>query len=288
MQAQARIERALHDALGIVTGPGTPPALARTIEYAVFPGGARVRPRLVLAVADACASHATSLLGAAAAAIELMHCASLIQDDLQCFDAADTRRGRSSVHQQFGAALAILASDALIVGSFDVLATDATDPATSVSLIRSLSRHTGASGGITAGQAWEQESSVEIDTYHAAKTGSLFEAATELGALCAGVDPQDWLPTGRLIGVAYQVADDLADALESVSLRGKPGGVDSALARPNIALEKGITEAADHLHRLVDEVIETLPFCPQRDELRLTIRREAERFIPEEVGRHAA
>src|SRR5262245_7582368 len=102
MDAIGRLERALSDALLLADGPDAPPRLAAAMRYAVFPGGARVRPKLCLAVAAACGDDAPALADSAAVAIELLHCASLVHDDLPCFDNASTRRGKPSVHQAYG------------------------------------------------------------------------------------------------------------------------------------------------------------------------------------------
>ena len=122
MDAMSRIERILGSALAQATVPGAPPRLAAAMHHAVFPAGARIRPRLCLAVAGACGEDDPDITDAAAGAIELLHCASLVHDDLPCFDDAATRRGRPSVHAAFGAPLAVLAGDALIVLSFQTLA----------------------------------------------------------------------------------------------------------------------------------------------------------------------
>ena len=122
MDAMKRIERALTTALARTEHPGGPPLLAAALRHAVFPRGARVRPRLCLAVARACGEDDPAITDAAAAAIELLHCASLVHDDLPCFDDAATRRGRPSVHYAFGQPLAVLAGDALIVLAFQTLA----------------------------------------------------------------------------------------------------------------------------------------------------------------------
>ena len=115
MDAVARIERALSVALAHADGDGGPPRLGRAMHHAVFPRGARVRPRLCLAVSAACGEDNPAAADAAAAAIELLHCASLVHDDLPCFDDADTRRGRPSVHRAFGEPLAVPGTDRTIV-----------------------------------------------------------------------------------------------------------------------------------------------------------------------------
>ncbi|WP_246683072.1 polyprenyl synthetase family protein, partial [Methylobacterium sp. WL9] len=111
MDAGRRIETALDAAVAHAEAPGAPPRLAEAIRYAVFPGGHRIRPRLCLSVARACGDDDPAAADAAAAAIELLHCASLVHDDLPCFDDAPMRRQKASVHVAFGEPLAVLTGD---------------------------------------------------------------------------------------------------------------------------------------------------------------------------------
>ena len=99
MDAVSRIENALNSALQRADGPSCPPKLIAAMQHSVFPKGARVRPRLCLAVAAACGDDNPAIADIAAASIELLHCASLVHDDLPCFDDADTRRGLPTVHR---------------------------------------------------------------------------------------------------------------------------------------------------------------------------------------------
>ena len=122
MKPITRIEQSLATAIASGEAHGCPPKLAGAIRHAVFPGGARIRPQLCLAVSQACGDDDPELAEAAATAIELLHCASLVHDDLPCFDDAPTRRGRASVHFAYGESLAVLAGDALIVLAFETLA----------------------------------------------------------------------------------------------------------------------------------------------------------------------
>src|SRR6202142_1334361 len=117
----ARIESALAAALSLGPGEGCPPRLASALQYAVFPAGGRVRPQLCLLTAMAVGDTAPVAADGAAAAVELIHCASLVHDDLPCFDDADRRRGKPSVHRVYGEALAVLAGDGLILLAFEVL-----------------------------------------------------------------------------------------------------------------------------------------------------------------------
>src|SRR5690349_11323225 len=143
MDAVGRIEQALNHAVGRADGPSCPPRLAAAMRAAVFPRGARVRPRICLAVADACGEDDPAIADAAAASIELLHCASLVHDDMPCFDDAATRRGRPSVHAAFGEPLALLAGDALIVLAFQNLGRTAHAPQRLASLLMLISRSVG-------------------------------------------------------------------------------------------------------------------------------------------------
>jgi geranylgeranyl diphosphate synthase type II len=142
------------------------------MQHAVFPGGARIRPQLCLAVALACGDDDPALADAMAAALELLHCASLVHDDLPCFDNADTRRGLPSVHRAFGERLAVLSGDALIVMAFRELArAGSRHPERLATVMRWLDEGVGPPDGIVAGQAWECEPSARLDQYQRAKTG---------------------------------------------------------------------------------------------------------------------
>ena len=205
MKAITRIEQCLAMALASAEDPSCPPKLAGAVRHAVFPGGARVRPQLALAVAHACGMDDPRLSEGVAVAIELMHCASLVHDDLPCFDDAKTRRGRASVHFAYGEPLAVLTGDALIVLAFQTLAAAASQsPLRLPGLMHIVASCVGMPSGIVAGQAWESESRVSLMQYQRAKTGALFVAATSAGALSAGADPKQWQALGDCLGaVSY-------------------------------------------------------------------------------------
>ena len=197
MDVGRRIETVLDGAVAHAEAPGAPPRLAEAIRYAVFPGGHRIRPRLCVAVALACGDDDPAASDAAAGAIELLHCASLVHDDLPCFDDAATRRQKPSVHAAFGVPLAVLTGDALIVAAFETLARGAArSPARLAALVGLVARAVGSPSGIVAGQAWESEPHVDLVEYQQAKTGALFAAATVAGAAAAGAPPLPW----RLLG----------------------------------------------------------------------------------------
>ena len=281
MKPITRIEQSLAQAISTGEAPGCPPKLAAAICHAVFPGGARIRPKLCLAVANACGDDDPALSDAAAVAIELLHCASLVHDDLPCFDDAPTRRGRASVHWAFGEPLAVLAGDALIVLGFQTLAAGAAkSPQRLAPLLKTLAQGVGMPYGIVAGQAWECESRVSLIDYQRAKTGALFVAATMAGAQAAGAPAEQWRDMGAWLGEAYQVADDIRDVLADPQLLGKPVGRDAALGRPSAAIELGLTGAIAHFHGLIEKVVESIPECKGAANLRALARAESERLVP--------
>lgn len=281
MKAITRIEQSLAAAMALGEAPGCPPKLAGAVRHAVFPGGARIRPQLCLAVAQACGNDDPLLADAAAVAIELLHCASLVHDDLPCFDDSPTRRGRASVHYAYGESLAVLAGDALIVLAFQTLGLAASQsPQRMVAVMGTIAQGVGMPHGIVAGQAWESESRVSLVAYQRAKTGALFVAATACGALAAGADPDPWRALGEWLGEAYQVADDIRDVAADPELLGKPVGQDVALGRPSAAIELGLSGAIEHFNRLIDNASASIPDCPGAAQLRALVQMESERLVP--------
>lgn len=266
------VESALNLAIEAASAQPCPPILARALRYAVFPGGSRVRPRLALEVARACGLAHPELSYAGAAALELIHCASLVHDDLPIFDDADERRGRPSVHKAFSEPIALLVGDGLIVHAFELVAHADGPPELALAMQRALGAAAGGPRGIVAGQAWESEPKVDLSAYHRAKTASMFLGATTIGALGGGGDPSAWVTVGMRIGEAYQLADDLADALGSREGLGKPTGRDQVLERPNAARELGVEPATRKLHQLIEESLDAVPPCQGRAELNGTLR----------------
>lgn len=289
MDAATRIEQALAEQVARAAAPPCPPKLAAAVQHAVFPGGARIRPRLCLAVAHACGEDQPLVSNAAAIAIELLHCASLVHDDLPCFDDAAIRRGKPSVHRAFGEPIAVLAGDALIVLAFQVLARagagagDRLAPLTTI-----VGRSVGMPAGIAAGQAWECEQEVDLADYQRAKTGALFAAATAAGAAAAGHDPAPWRGLGERLGEAYQAADDIRDVTAAPEDLGKPVGQDAALGRPSVVGQFGLDGAIAHLKALVGAAIDSVPPCPGAAQLKSLIEVETKRFLPKSLTQHAA
>jgi len=289
MDPNVRIDAALKSALGHAAGPRCPPNLASAIGYAVFPGGHRIRPRLCLAVATAHHDAEPDVVDAALSSIELLHCASLVHDDMPCFDDAVIRRGKSAVHVAFGESLALLCGDALIVLAFQTLARVAQiAPRRASKLMQIVGDGVGAPNGIVAGQGWECERAVPLEDYQRAKTGELFAAATMAGAAAAGVPHEEWGSLGARIGEAYQIADDLLDRFGNPEVIGKPVGQDAQFDRPNVVSEVGEQGASLRLRAMLDEAVESVPDCPGKAKLRQLIQLEASRFMDAALNGRAA
>ena len=293
MSMQQRIETALELHFSHIQALSAPPRLMSAMRHAVFPGGARIRPQLCLAVAKACGDDAPALSDAAAVAIELMHCASLVHDDMPCFDDADTRRGQITVHKLYGEPLALLTGDGLIVMAYQVMArAGRLHPARLADLISTISDGVGAPDGIVAGQAWECETKVALSQYQRAKTGALFVAATCAGAQAAGVDPTPWRALGEALGEAYQVADDIRDVMGQAETLGKPVGQDVQHGRPSAAADLGLAGALSYFQKLMDAAVNSVPACANRQAMQQLVRLESERLVPqsayEQIQRHVA
>jgi geranylgeranyl diphosphate synthase type II len=289
MPLDGRIDRAVQDALAHAGAGLAPSRLAAALPYAVLPGGARIRPTILMSVALACGDDRPRLTDAAAAALELIHCASLVHDDLPAFDDAPLRRGKAAVHLAFSEPLAVLTGDSLIILAFETLARAGGDaPARALALVGHLARRTGMPGGICAGQGWESEREVNLPAYHRAKTAALFIAATQMGAIAAGKDPEPWEELGARIGEAFQVADDLRDALETEAQMGKPAGQDVLHDRPNAVGAYGIAGAVRHLKDILGGAIASIPKCPGEAMLAQMVRAYAQKMTPVNLTPQAA
>jgi geranylgeranyl diphosphate synthase type II len=271
MDAAQLFEQSLERAMVSTKSADCPPLLASAMHYAVFPGGARVRPRLVLAVAQACRASDMKQAVAGAAAIEMLHCASLVHDDMPCFDGSALRRGKASVHVAYGERIALLTGDALIIQAFETVADYS-------KLTRIVAQATGAPSGICAGQAWECEPKMDLVRYQRAKTGALF---------AAGQDHVPWRKVGMLIGEAFQVADDLRDVAGVSGELGKPTGQDAANGLPNMVSTLGYEGALHHLERLLERVQEAVPDCDGRDALGAQIVAASRAMVPKQQAEMA-
>ncbi len=281
MRIAERIDTALTRAIFDGQREAAPAKLAAALGYAVTPGGARIRPTILMSVALACGDDQPKVTDAAAVALELMHSASLVHDDLPCFDDADLRRGKPALHRAFSEPLAVLTGDSLIIMAFQVLARAAgLMPHRTLQLIEVLSTRSGMPHGICAGQGWESEEVIDLSAYHQSKTGALFIAATQMGAIAAGQEPDQWEELGARIGEAFQVADDLRDALCDAETLGKPAGQDDLHGRPNAVTELGVTGAVDRFDAILTGAISSIPACPGEAALAQMVRAYADKLVP--------
>jgi farnesyl diphosphate synthase len=288
LQTQASDIEALLDAL---LSPGClpdeiarPERLRAAMRHAVLNGGKRLRPFLVLESAALFDAPRVAALRVAAA-LECVHCYSLVHDDLPAMDDDDLRRGQPTVHKAFDEATAILAGDSLLTYAFDILAAPETElaPRLKVELVLSLSRASGL-GGMAGGQMLdldaERESPDEagIIRLQAMKTGALLRFATEAGAILAGAADDDRRQLrlfGEKIGLAFQLADDLLDLTADAETMGKATQKDAARGKGTLVALHGASWARETVTRLVAEAEELLaPYGPKARMLA-----EAARFV---------
>jgi farnesyl diphosphate synthase len=228
------VERELDILLPAAVGPEA--KLYEAMRYACLGGGKRLRPLLVIEGAKLFAVQRGCALRVAAA-IEMVHCYSLVHDDLPAMDDDDLRRGRPTCHVAFGEAMAILAGDALLTHAFEVMATatrPARDPERRLRAMAAVARAAGVSGMI-AGQVRDLEaegrpfSHQALLRIHRGKTGALIRAALETGAILGGGAPDEVRALGRYgegIGLAFQIVDDVLDLEGSAEGLGKTAGKD--------------------------------------------------------------
>ncbi len=214
-----------------------PASIHQAMRYSLFAGGKRIRPILAIASAQAVMTSPQGIENAAAT-LELVHTYSLIHDDLPALDNDDLRRGRLTCHKVFGDAMAILAGDALLTLSFEVLSRLAVvDASRKIRLVEELSRASGTVGGMIGGQVNDIEGERKhptaelLDSIHRAKTGALLRASVRMGAIYAGASEQQLARLseyGEHVGLAFQIVDDVLDIEESSEALGKTAGKDEA------------------------------------------------------------
>ncbi len=252
----ARVE----EALSRWVSADAPAGLGESMRYAVLDGGKRLRPLLLLAASDAVGGQPEAALRAACA-IELIHAYSLVHDDMPCMDNDVLRRGKPTVHVQFGEAQALLAGDALQALAFELLTPegDEVPPAVQAHLCRLLARAAGYEG-MAGGQAIDLASvGVDLDEarlrrMHRLKTGALLQASVAMGAACASAPAavlQALMRYGAALGLAFQVVDDILDVTADSATLGKTAGKDAASDKPTyvslMGLERARALAADLL-----------------------------------------
>lgn len=236
--------------------------LARAMRHAMFPGGKRLRPLLgLLGCAVTGGDQARALRPAAA--LELLHTYSLVHDDLPCMDDDDLRRGRPTVHKVFGEATAVLAGDALLTLAFEVVAEGG---AAAVSALARAAGAHGMVGGQQADMAAERgrvdPDLARVQWIHDHKTGALIEASLRVGALAGGGDTAA-LPVlcefGRMLGRAFQIADDCLDVEGSAQALGKRTGQDAAAGKLTYPAAVGVAASRAEALRLAEAAVALAP-----------------------------
>ena len=229
--------------------------LVEAMRYATIDGGKRIRPLLVYASAKAVGAKIEDA-DAAACAVELIHSFSLVHDDLPAMDDDDLRRGKPSVHKAYGEATAVLVGDALQSLAFQCLSTQKSNlsESTKLTMVEILSEATGADG-MTGGQVMDLEAErIAIDIsvlekIHQRKTGALIKASVKLGAICNPQVQKEHLEIlenfADIIGLAFQVQDDILDEISETSILGKPQGSDRAKNKTTYVSLLGLEEARE-------------------------------------------
>ncbi|MCX7120851.1 MAG: (2E,6E)-farnesyl diphosphate synthase [Gammaproteobacteria bacterium] len=241
--------------------------LSDAMLYATLNGGKRLRPILVYAT-GLCLGQTPEALDAIAAAVECIHCYSLIHDDLPAMDDDKLRRGKPTCHIAFGEACAILAGDALQTLAFELLSTPSTiTPQNQLKIIRLLTQHSGALG-MVGGQSLDllaEGKAINFDDLehiHRLKTGALIKSSVMMGAIAAECDDLHLLSTleefANRIGLAFQLQDDLLDITGNTKNLGKNTGQDIKMQKATYAILLGIEETQTKIKILMDEAISLL------------------------------
>ena len=288
----ARTEAALSDWVGV----DAPSDLGQAMRYAVQGGGKRLRPLLVLAAREAVAGEGHADFSAAldeaalrgaldeaalrgACAVELIHAYSLVHDDMPCMDNDVLRRGKPTVHVQYGQAGALLAGDALQALAFELLTPERSDiPATvQARLCRLLARAAGAAG-MAGGQAIDLASvgqrldEAQLRHMHQLKTGALLQASVMMGAACgapAAAALAGLARYGGALGLAFQVVDDILDVTQDSATLGKTAGKDAFHSKPTYVSLLGIEAARQRAQNLHSDALAGLAASGLRDTARL-------------------
>ncbi|WP_395665911.1 polyprenyl synthetase family protein [Methylocella sp.] len=284
------VETALSALLGSAPLPGEtlrPARLLNAVRYSSLGGGKRLRPFLTMETARLFGADGEGALRAACA-IEMIHCYSLVHDDLPALDDDDLRRGRPTTHKAYDEATAVLAGDALLTYAFDVLADAKTDPdpAVRAELVLGLARAAGF-GGMIGGQVLDLEAEQSTAPHEAEavirlqsmKTGALLHVAVMAGAVMgrATLAAREALSTyGAALGAAFQVADDILDVEADEVALGKRAGKDAGRNKATLVAALGLEAARERRDRLAAEAVAALDRFPQGADAH--VLKEAARF----------
>lgn len=254
-----------------------PKTLHKAIRYSVLGGGKRIRPALVYATGEAFSTDIKTL-DCAACAVELMHCYSLIHDDLPAMDDDDLRRGQPTCHKAFDEATAILAGDAIQAQAFGMLADDDASHKQRVHMIQQLAKSSG-SLGMAGGQAIDLASvnkklNVEqLTTMHTLKTAALIQASVLMAVIASDMDEPDtfahFAHFSEKVGLAFQIRDDILDIQADTETLGKPQGSDAAQNKPTYPSIVGVEQAENTANNLLQEALDEIKDLDARaDKLR--------------------
>jgi geranylgeranyl pyrophosphate synthase len=255
-QQVTRIERGLDQYLPDASE--RPAQLHEAMRYSLSSGGKRLRPVLVLASTDLFQARTVADAVPAAVAIECLHTYSLIHDDLPCMDNDDLRRGRPTVHKAYDEATALLAGDALLTHAFSLLAFHyGSRPVLAHALIRELADAAGSRrliGGQMEDLLAEKKSAVsaaDLEFIHLNKTAAMIEASLVIGALIGGATESNIASvrkTGRHLGLAFQIMDDVLDATGDSSTLGKTAGKDAKANKATFVKLHGLEASRQLAH----------------------------------------
>ncbi len=284
------LEEKLTSLLGETARPeelARPERLLEAMNYAALSGGKRLRPVLMIEAARLFGHENEGTL-VAASALECIHCYSLVHDDLPAMDDDDVRRGRPTTHKAFDEATAILAGDALLTIAFDFIADEQVhpDPAIRLRLSQELARASGI-GGMAGGQMLDLASEhrdrteAEIRQLQAMKTGALIRYACRAGAILADASEDDITRLtrfGEIIGLAFQLADDLLDLTGDAEVVGKATGKDAEAGKATLVSLLGEEQTRQELAQLISEADELLaPYGAKANTLKTLARYIADR-----------
>lgn len=287
LESLATIRTRVDAALSAYTSgmAGCPEHLEEAIRYSLLGPGKRLRPAMVLWAAEACGCTSQAPMPAACA-VEMIHCYSLIHDDLPAMDNDDLRRGRPTCHKAYGEGVAILAGDALQALAFEVLARDIQPPEVALMCCKALADAAGPRA-LVGGQADDLanefgEGGIEdLEAIHRRKTGAMFSVSLRLGALIAGASGEQLRAIdvyGRKVGLVFQIADDLLDVRGDEAAVGKRVGKDQNRGKLTFPGLLGLEESQQRAERLVEEACEAIaPLGPAATKLQGLARYTLER-----------
>lgn len=250
---------------------GTPARLREAIEYSLFAPGKRLRPLLVVLSSQACSGD-SKLAYTLGAAVEMVHCYSLIHDDLPAMDDDDLRRGQPTCHRKFDEATAILAGDALQAMAFRVIGAEWDEPAQAVEATMCLAQASGPAG-MVGGQMDDLLAETQggdakfLQSIHRRKTGAMITLSVDLGAMAGGASSLQRTALRRYgdrIGLAFQIVDDILDEESTTGQLGKTSGKDRASGKLTYPKVFGLEESRELAAKLIEDSTKELKVFGER------------------------